>query len=134
VAVLQQEISALERISGTEGLVAAKRGEIQRLRTPTSAMPTWCLLAGLRSPLVWMQPDEPLNDWLRLIGVAVTVRLGEKVAGSRVEKVLMGTAAAPEAPLPADQTNVLIPGDIGALVLLLQGDERVSAAMACLGF
>jgi hypothetical protein len=51
-----------------------------------------------------------------------------------VETVAVGTAAAPEATLPADQTDVLIPGDIGALVLLLQGDERVAAAMACLGF
>jgi DNA invertase Pin-like site-specific DNA recombinase len=131
VAALLAEITTLEKISGTDAVVEAKRGEINALRNRDSSTPAWLLIGALRSPLFWMQSDERLNQVLRQLLVGVTVQLGSTVAAARVASVRCRTSPA-EAPLPPDQTAITLPRGLGDLKLAAEYHGQIEAALAAM--
>ena len=131
VAALLAEIATLEKISGTEKVVEAKRGEINRLRSHDATTPGWLLIGALRSQTFWLQSDERLNHMLRQLLVGVTVQMGATVAAARVTSVRCRTSPA-EAPLPPDQNLVLIPKRLDDLRLAAKHQALIQEALAAI--
>ena len=131
VAALLAEIATLEKISGTEKVVEAKRGEINRLRSHDATTPGWLLIGALRSQTFWLQSDERLNHMLRQLLAGVTVQLGDSVAAARVTSVRCRTSPA-EAPLPPDQNLVLIPKRLDDLRLAAKHQALIQEALAAI--
>jgi hypothetical protein len=132
VAALLAEIATLEKISGTEKVVEAKRGEINRLRSHDSSTPGWLLIGALRSQAFWLQSDERLNQVLRQLLAGVTVQLGATVAAARVASVRCRTSPA-EAPLPPDQNDIRLVRGLADLKLAVDCQGQIEAALAAMG-
>ena len=132
ISKLQIEIDALAGISGTEALIEAKRAEITALRIKPSETPQWLLLGAARSPHFWMQDEPKLNSMLGAMGTQITVQLGDKVKDARVSEVRFSTTPA-VAPLPEDQTNILLKSKMSDLLLLVKFGAEIQAVYDDLG-
>jgi DNA invertase Pin-like site-specific DNA recombinase len=131
VAALLAEIAVLEKITGTESVVEAKRGEINRLRRHDATTPGWLLIGALRSPSFWLQSDERLNNVLRQLLAGVTVQLGASVSAARVTSVRCRTSPA-EAPLPPDQNDIRLVRGLADLELAAECQSQIEAALAAM--
>jgi DNA invertase Pin-like site-specific DNA recombinase len=132
VIALQREIEQLTGISGAEGLIEVKRGEINRLRATDTETPAWLLIGALRSPMFWLQSDERLNQVLRLLVDRVMVQLGATVSDALVAEVRCRTNPS-LAPLPRDQRDVRLRRGLGDVALAVHHEERVQALLRELG-
>jgi hypothetical protein len=131
VAALLAEIAVLEKITGTETVVEAKRAEINRLRRHDATTPGWLLIGALRSATFWLQSDERVNSVLRQLLAGVTVQLGASVSAARVTSVRCRTSPA-EAPLPPDQNNVLMARTLDDLVIAAKHQVLMKEVLAAL--
>lgn len=132
VMKLLQEVKTLESIDGTEMVVEMKRAEINRLRGVDTSTPAWILIGCLRSQTFWLQDDEVLNRLLRVFIDHIEISLGDSVKDSKVAAVRCKTAPS-EAPLPADQKNVLIPITLKDLAVTLTQQKKIEEAIATIG-
>lgn len=126
---LQAEIEMLQQIAGTEAVIDAKRVEIARLQGEDTSTPAWLLIGMLRSPTFWLQDEEVLNHQLSAVLDAVTVDLTQSVKTARVAAVRCKTTP-PEAPLPTDQKNILIPMTAKDVTVTILEAEKIDNLMS----
>ena len=129
VELLQQEIEVLNRVSGTEELVARKRAEIAVLRVTQSNTPQWLLLGAVRSLNFWIKDPATINSALMGMGCDISIQLSEGgVSKAMVKEIRFNTNPA-IAPLPDDQRNVMIRKTLADIKFAQQADEQIEAAL-----
>ena len=107
VVALKAQIETLRGIPGTEAVIHQKQAEIRLIRTVDHETPAWLLIGVMRNAQFWLQPDEKLNQVLRLFLNHITVDLRDGVRSALVTEVNCRTSPA-DAPLPPDQRNIEI--------------------------
>ena len=132
VLELQDEIRALEKISGTEVVIDAKHKQIKELRANQSDVPTYALIGALRSPTFWLMDDEKLNRLLRLLIQEITVEIRDTPMSGVVTAIKCRTSPS-LAPLPPDQDNILIKRNMADLQMLAHHSDKISAALEAIG-
>ena len=132
VMKLEQEITMLAQIDGTESVIEAKRTEINKLQAIDSETPAWLLVGMLRSQSFWLQDDDALNHQLQLVLEQITVDLTASVKTAHVTAVKCKTAPA-LAPLPPDQENILIPMTGKDLAVAITQQESINNALSSIG-